>query len=65
MGRFVAAMWQPYCGWRGRASPPAADETGTLAQLQTLLREVVSPAVAGQDGRIFKEMGEFLPAFVG
>jgi TolB-like protein/Tfp pilus assembly protein PilF len=36
----------------------AADEAGTLAQLQALLREVVAPAVAGQDGRIFKEMGD-------
>ena len=47
----------------------AADETGTLAQLQTLLREVVAPAVAGQDGRIFKEMGDGilaeLPSSVG
>jgi len=36
----------------------AADEAGTLKQLQTLLREVVAPAVAGQDGRVFKEMGD-------
>jgi len=47
----------------------AMDEAGTLAQLQTLLREVVAPAVAGQDGRIFKEMGDGilaeLPSSVG
>jgi adenylate cyclase len=36
----------------------AADEAGTLKQLQTLLREVIAPAVAGQDGRVFKEMGD-------
>jgi adenylate cyclase len=36
----------------------AADEAGTLTQLQTLLREIVVPAVAGQEGRIFKEMGD-------
>jgi adenylate cyclase len=36
----------------------AADEAGTLNQLQTLLREVIAPAVAGQDGRVFKEMGD-------
>ncbi len=38
----------------------ALDEAGTLAQLQALLREVVGPAVAGQDGRIFKEMGDVI-----
>ncbi len=47
----------------------ALDEAGTLAQLQALLREVVAPAVAGQDGRIFKEMGDGilaeLPSAVG
>ncbi|MHA1528273.1 MAG: adenylate/guanylate cyclase domain-containing protein [Alphaproteobacteria bacterium] len=36
----------------------AADETGTLVQLQMLLGEVVGPAVVGHDGRIFKEMGD-------
>ncbi|MFQ5566817.1 MAG: adenylate/guanylate cyclase domain-containing protein [Paracoccaceae bacterium] len=42
----------------GYTSAMAADEAGTLARLQALLREVVAPAVAGQDGRIFKEMGD-------
>ena len=34
------------------------DETGTLAEVQRLLREVVQPAIAGQNGRIFKRMGD-------
>ena len=42
----------------GYTSAMAADEAGTLAKLQALLSEVVVPAVAGQEGRIFKEMGD-------
>lgn len=34
------------------------DESGTLARLQAVLRDVIRPAVAGHDGRIFKEMGD-------
>jgi adenylate cyclase len=53
----------------GYTSAMAADESGTLAQVQALLREVIAPAVAGQDGRIFKQMGDGilaeLPSAVG
>jgi len=36
----------------------AADEAGTLARLQALIRDIVAPAVEAQGGRIFKEMGD-------
>ncbi len=42
----------------GYTSAMASDEAGTLAEVQHLLREVVQPAVAGQEGRIFKRMGD-------
>ena len=35
-----------------------ADEAGTLAQLKTHRIELIDPAVAGQNGRIFKTMGD-------
>ncbi len=41
-----------------------ADETGTLARLATLRREVVDPEIARHAGRLFKETGDgFLAEF--
>ena len=34
------------------------DEDGTLARVQAMLREIVGPAVAARQGRIFKLMGD-------
>jgi len=43
-----------------------ADETGTLARLATLRREVVDPEIARHAGRLFKETGDgFLVEFGG
>lgn len=36
----------------------AADESGTLACVLALRREIVEPAVAAQHGRLFKHMGD-------
>lgn len=36
----------------------AADERGTLARVLALRREIVEPAVAAQQGRLFKHMGD-------
>lgn len=36
----------------------AEDEAGTLSQIRRLFSEVVRPAIAEQEGRIFKEMGD-------
>src|ERR1700685_2290093 len=36
----------------------SADEDGTLARLQTLRSELIDPAVAGQNGRVFKRTGD-------
>lgn len=38
----------------------AADETGTLAALQSALREAVEPAIAAHGGRVVKRMGDGL-----
>jgi len=41
-----------------------ADEAGTLAQLATLRREVIEPAIANHAGRLFKTVGDgFLVEF--
>src|ERR1700688_4633354 len=36
----------------------SADEDRTLARLQTLRSELIDPAVAGQNGRVFKRTGD-------
>lgn len=35
-----------------------ADEEGTLERLQTLRSEIIVPAITGNSGRVFKEMGD-------
>lgn len=46
----------------GYSRSMGADEVGTLARLQKLLREVVRPAVTDRQGRVFKQMGDGLLA---